>query len=137
MGGDSAVDGHSERKPDRLTADACRVRLGAMDHPQAIRPEDHAVYAQEKMGKSTLFSSDRIMVGLNAFEPGQEHKLHAHEGMDKVYHVLEGSGLFVLADRSLPMEAGVMLIAPEGVPHGIRNTGNARLLVLAILAPAP
>jgi mannose-6-phosphate isomerase-like protein (cupin superfamily) len=121
----------------RLTPDACRVRLGAMDHPQAIRPEDYAVYAEEKMGKSTLFSSDRIMVGLNAFEPGQEHKIHAHEGMDKVYHVLEGSGVFVLADRSLPMEAGVMLIAPEGVPHGIRNTGNARLLVLAILAPAP
>jgi mannose-6-phosphate isomerase-like protein (cupin superfamily) len=108
-----------------------------MDHPAAIRPEEHAVYADEKMGKSTLFSSSRIMVGLNAFEVGQEHKLHAHEGMDKVYHVLEGSGVFVLEDRTLPMEAGVMLIAPEGVPHGIRNTGEGRLLVLAILAPAP
>jgi mannose-6-phosphate isomerase-like protein (cupin superfamily) len=108
-----------------------------MDHPEAIRPEEHAVYADEKMGKSTLFSSSRIMVGLNAFEAGQEHKLHAHEGMDKVYHVLEGSGVFVLEDRTLPMEAGVMLIAPEGVPHGIRNTGEGRLLVLAILAPAP
>ena len=108
-----------------------------MDHPAANRPEEHAVYADEKMGKSTLFSSSRIMVGLNAFEAGQEHKLHAHEGMDKVYHVLEGSGVFVLEDRTLPMEAGVMLIAPEGVPHGIRNTGEGRLLVLAILAPAP
>jgi mannose-6-phosphate isomerase-like protein (cupin superfamily) len=108
-----------------------------MDHPAAIRPEEHAVYADEKMGKSTLFSSSRIMVGLNAFEVGQEHKLHAHEGMDKVYHVLEGSGVFVLEDRTLPMEAGVMLVAPEGVPHGIRNTGEGRLLVLAILAPAP
>lgn len=108
-----------------------------MDHPEAIRPEEHAVYAAEKMGKSTLFSSERIMVGLNAFEPGQEHKLHAHAGMDKVYQVIEGSGLFVLEDRSVPMEAGVMLVAPEGVPHGIRNTGEGRLLVLAILAPSP
>jgi len=108
-----------------------------MDHPEAIRPEEHAVYASEKMGKATLFSSERIMVGLNAFEIGQEHKLHAHEGMDKVYHVIEGSGVFVLEDRTLPMEAGVMLIAPEGVPHGIRNTGQTRLLVLAILAPSP
>jgi len=108
-----------------------------MNHPDAIRPEDHAVYSPEKMGKSTLFSSERIMVGLNAFEPGQEHKLHAHEGMDKVYHVIEGSGVFVLEDRKLAMEAGVMLIAPEGVPHGIKNTGEERLLVLAILAPSP
>ena len=108
-----------------------------MNHPDAIRPEDHAVYSPEKMGKSTLFSSERIMVGLNAFEPDQEHKLHAHEGMDKVYHVIEGSGVFVLEDRNLAMEAGVMLIAPEGVPHGIKNTGEERLLVLAILAPSP
>lgn len=108
-----------------------------MEHPEAFRPEDHAVYNAEKMGKSTLFSSERIMVGLNAFEPGQEHKLHAHEGMDKVYQVVEGEGVFVLEDRELPMSAGVMLVAPDGVPHGIRNTGSERLLVLAILAPAP
>ena len=108
-----------------------------MDHPSAIRPEAHAIFDSEKMGKATLFSSERIMVGLNAFEPGQAHKLHAHEGMDKVYHVLEGSGVFVLEDEEIAMEAGVMLIAPAGVPHGIRNTGDARLVVLAILAPAP
>ncbi len=49
-----------------------------MDHPIPFRPEDHAVYDPEKMGKSTLFQSDRLLVGLNAFEPGQEHRLHAH-----------------------------------------------------------
>ena len=108
-----------------------------MEHPSAIRPEDYAVYDPQKMGKSSIFRSNRILVGLNAFEPGQEHKLHAHAGMDKVYHVLAGRGLFLLAGREIAMEAGVMLIAPEGVPHGIRNTGSERLLVLAILAPAP
>ena len=77
------------------------------------------------------------MVGLNSFEAGQEHALHAHEGMDKVYQVLSGSGLFLLEDEEIAMEAGVMLVAPEGVPHGIRNTGADRLVVLAILAPAP
>jgi len=108
-----------------------------MNHPETFRPEEHAVYNSEKMGKSTLFASDRILVGLNAFEPDQEHKLHAHEGMDKVYQVLEGEGVFTLEDRELPMSAGMMLIAPASVPHGIRNTGSTRLLVLAILAPAP
>ena len=108
-----------------------------MDHPIPLRPEDHAVFSSEKMGKATLFESDRIMVGINAFEPGQEHKLHAHEGMDKVYQVLQGNGLFLLEGRELPMEAGTLLVAPEGVPHGIRNTGDGRLVVLAILAPAP
>jgi mannose-6-phosphate isomerase-like protein (cupin superfamily) len=57
--------------------------------------------------------------------------------MDKVYHVVSGSGAFVLEGREVPMAAGVLLVAPQGVPHGIRNTGRERLVVLAILAPAP
>jgi quercetin dioxygenase-like cupin family protein len=108
-----------------------------MDHPTPIRPEEHAVYDSERMGKATLFQSDRLLVGLNAFEPGQEHRLHAHSGMDKVYHVLAGRGVFLLEGREEPMSAGTLLIAPAEVPHGIRNTGTDRLLVLAILAPSP
>ena len=108
-----------------------------MKHPTVVRPADHAVYAPEKMGKSTIFESPRLLVGLNAFEPGQAHALHAHAGQDKVYSVVEGEGLFLLNDESLPMRAGDLLVAPEGTAHGVRNTGTKRLLVLAILAPAP
>lgn len=108
-----------------------------MNHPCLIRPQDHAVYQPEKMGKATLFQSSRMLVGLNAFEPGQEHRLHAHEGMDKMYQVIEGRGLFLLDGEELPMQAGDLLVAPESIPHGIRNSSNQRLLVLAVLAPSP
>lgn len=108
-----------------------------MDHSQPIRPQDHALFHPDKMGKTTLFASERLLVGLNAFEPGQHHRLHTHEGMDKVYYVLEGTGEFLLGDSAHRMGPGVMLIAPEGVPHGIRNIGTSRLIVLAVLAPSP
>jgi mannose-6-phosphate isomerase-like protein (cupin superfamily) len=108
-----------------------------LEHPTPIRPEEHAVFDPTRMGKSTLFQSERLLVGLNAFEPGQEHRLHAHAGLDKVYQVLAGSGLFLLEGREVPMTAGTLLVAPAEVPHGIRNTGSTRLLVLAILAPSP
>ena len=108
-----------------------------MKHPTVIKPSDHAAYAAAKMGKTTIFESARLLVGLNAFEPGQEHALHAHAGQDKVYQVIEGEGLFLLDGRTLQMKAGDLLIAPEGVAHGVRNTGDGRLLVMAILAPAP
>jgi mannose-6-phosphate isomerase-like protein (cupin superfamily) len=108
-----------------------------MDHPSAIRPLDHVVFTTGKMEKVTIFESPRLLVGLNCFEPGQEHRLHTHAGMDKVYHVLAGRGRFLLDGRELDMEAGMMLVAPDGVPHGLRNTGSERLVVLAILAPAP
>ena len=48
-----------------------------------------------------------------------------------------GSGLFLLEGTELPMSAGDLLVAPAGVPHGVRNTGTERLLVVAVLAPAP
>ncbi len=107
------------------------------DHPSTLQPEDYAVFNSEKMGKATIFESDRLLVGLNAFLPGQEHALHAHEGMDKVYHVLCGTGRFLLEGRQLLMKPGLMLVAPSGVPHGIRNDGDEKLVVLAILAPGP
>lgn len=109
----------------------------SIEHPTVFRPEEHAKFNPEKMGKSTLFESDRLLVGLNSFEPGQEHALHAHEGMDKVYQVLMGTGRFLLEDGEARMEPGSMLIAPSGVPHGIHNDGGERLVVLAVLSPGP
>src|SRR5687768_15539587 len=108
-----------------------------MTHPTVVRPQDLAVYTPQKMGKASIFESARLLVGLNAFEPGQEHALHAHAGQDKVYQVLEGEGVFLLEGRELAMKAGDLLVAPEGIAHGVRNSGAGRLLVLAILAPAP
>lgn len=106
-----------------------------MHHPSVIHAVDHATFAADRMGKSTLFASSHLLVGLNAFEPGQSHALHAHPGMDKVYHVLEGEGLFLLEGRELPMRTGDLLVAPDSVPHGVHNPGPGRLIVLAVLAP--
>ena len=108
-----------------------------MTHPSVVRPTDHAVWRSDKMGKSTIYESAHLLIGTNAFEPGQLHALHAHAGMDKMYYVVEGAGLFLLEGEELPMKAGDLLIAPDGVPHGVSNTGTTRLLVLAVLSPSP
>ena len=108
-----------------------------MTVPSVIHPPERAVWRADAMGKSTLYQSERLMVGLNAFEPGQAHALHAHAGMDKAYYVLEGEGLFLLDGQELPMKAGDLLVAPEDVAHGVRNNGTQRLLVMAVLAPGP
>ena len=108
-----------------------------MEHPTVIRPQEHAQWRAEGMGKSTIYQSSHLLVGLNAFEPGQAHTLHAHADMDKVYLVIEGQGLFLLEGSEVAVQVGEMLVAPAGVPHGVRNNSNARLLMMAMLAPAP
>ena len=100
-----------------------------------VSARGRAPWRADKMGKCTLFESPRLLVGLNAFEPGQSHAVHAHEGMDKLYYVIEGAGLFVLDGVERPMRAGELLVAPGSAPHGVTNNGPDRLLVLAVLAP--
>src|SRR5688500_20139636 len=95
-----------------------------MDHPTVIQPGRHAQWRPDKMGKATLFESGRLLVGLNAFEPGQVHELHSHEGMDKLYYILEGEGVFLLEGRQLPTIAGDLMGAPEEAPHSITDTAT-------------
>jgi mannose-6-phosphate isomerase-like protein (cupin superfamily) len=96
-----------------------------------------AKFAPNKMGKSTLAEGAFLFAGLNSFEPGQEHAAHAHAGQDKLYVVLEGSGVVRIGEREKPMTAGDAAFAPAGVIHSIRNPGAERLVVLAVLSPSP
>ena len=68
-----------------------------------------------------------LFAGLNSFEPGQEHAPHAHVGQDKLYLILEGSGMVQVGDQT----------APSGMVHSIRNPGKERLLVMTVLGPPP
>ena len=77
------------------------------------------------------------MVGLNCLEPKQVQKLHAHEGADKFYFVLEGSGTFVVGEREQEANVGMLIIAPAGIEHGVTNTGASRLSLLVSIAPSP
>ena len=100
-------------------------------------PAAQAVFQPDKMGKVTLAAGASLMAGLNCFEPGQEHKLHAHAGQDKLYVVLEGTGEAQIGEERQTLSAGDAAFAPADVPHGMRNTGTGRLVVMAILAPPP
>jgi mannose-6-phosphate isomerase-like protein (cupin superfamily) len=96
-----------------------------------------AHFAPDKMGKSTVMRGDFLFVGLNAFEPGQEHAPHVHEGQDKLYFILEGTGVVHIGAQAETLSAGDAAYAPSGVPHSIRNPGPERLVTMVVLAPPP
>ena len=95
-----------------------------------------ARFAPDKMTKNTLVQGDSLFAGLNSFEPGQEHAVHAHEGQDKLYVLLEGSGMVRVGEQTELLSAGDAAFAPSGVIHSIRNPGPERL-VMVVLAPPP
>ena len=96
-----------------------------------------AVFHPDKMGKVTLAAGASMMAGLNCFESGQEHKMHAHAGQDKLYVLLEGTGEVQIGEERQTLAAGDAAFAPADVPHGMRNAGAGRLVVMVILAPPP
>jgi quercetin dioxygenase-like cupin family protein len=91
----------------------------------------------EKFSKATLFESGRLLLGLNCFEPAQVQKVHTHDDQDKFYFVLEGEGEFTVGDETRRAGPGTAVLAPAGVPHGVRNAGEGRLSLLVGIAPAP
>lgn len=96
-----------------------------------------AKFDPAKMGKADLLSSDRLFTGLNAFEPGQEHKLHTHDAQDKLYFVLQGTGEATVGSDAAVVQAGDLVLARAGKEHALRNPGPGRLVVMVVMAPPP
>lgn len=94
-----------------------------------------ARFAPHKMQKVPLEAGERLMVDLYCLEPGQAQKVHAHEGHDKLYLVLEGEAVIHIAGEEATVREGQGALAPAGAEHGIRNEGPARLRCLVAAAP--
>ena len=69
---------------------------------------DHVGETEEKFFKTTLFSSDTLLLGLNCFRPGQVQRAHVHDDQDKFYYVVEGEGHFWLGEKRLVAGAGMV-----------------------------
>lgn len=90
-----------------------------------------------KMQKIPIFETDRMFFDLYCLLPGQFQKVHSHAGEDKVYLVLEGSGVFDVGGRQQELGPGEAVIARAGEPHGVRNASEKNLVLLVTMAPKP
>ncbi len=96
-----------------------------------------AEFSEDRMGKVSLASGERLHAGLNCFLPGQEHAAHLHADQDKLYFVLSGDGEAQVGAETREVAEGDLILAPAGVPHGLKNTGLVPLVVLVVFAPPP
>jgi mannose-6-phosphate isomerase-like protein (cupin superfamily) len=94
-------------------------------------------FSEEKMQKNALFDSPHLFYDAYCILPGQAQKVHAHEGSDKVYYVLRGTGSFTVGDDEEDLGEGYAVIARAGVPHGVRNETREDLVLLVTMAPRP
>lgn len=98
---------------------------------------DRAVFSPDKMSKVACFRSERLLVGLNCFEPGQSQAVHTHAGADKFYVVVSGKANFVVGARTVSAGPGDLILAPAGVPHGVERADTRTVVLVAIAPGAP
>jgi quercetin dioxygenase-like cupin family protein len=94
-------------------------------------------FDKEKYQKVPVFDSPHLTVDQCCLLPGQAQQVHTHENQDKIYLVLEGEALFEIGGEQELLTAGTAVIARAGVPHGVRNEADSKLVLLVTMAPPP
>ena len=98
---------------------------------------DVAEFSEEKMKKNAIFDSPHLFYDAYCLLPGQSQKVHAHEGADKIYYVLRGTGNFTVGEEERDLGEGHAVIARAGESHGVRNETQEDLIILVTMAPRP
>lgn len=101
------------------------------------RLQDFEQFNDEKMAKNSLFSTEHLFFDLYCLLPGQQQKIHAHEGSDKVYLAMRGQTTLQIGDEQRVLDPGEAALAPAGVLHGVRNDSSAEAVLLVTMAPPP
>ncbi len=96
-----------------------------------------ARFSEEKLLKIPVFDSEHMFLDLYALLPGQAQRVHAHEGSDKVYVVLEGEVVVRVGEEEALLAPGMAALAPARAPHGVRNESASPALLLVVMAPRP
>nr|MBC7245705.1 TIGR04076 family protein [Chloroflexota bacterium] len=90
------------------------------------------VYTQTLVGNEI---SNDLEAKLVRITPGAEISPHIHEHSAETFYVLSGEGAFCVEERLVPCYPGSCAHAKPGVVHGVKNTGQTDLLLLAIFTP--
>ncbi len=65
--------------------------------------------------------------------PGCGIGFHIHEGESETYYIYSGTGEFNDNGTLVPVAAGDVTFTPSGTGHGLRNTGDTPLEVIALI----
>jgi len=82
----------------------------------------------------TISENDKVTVRHVKVEPGGRIIPHSHEVWE-VYYMLEGEGEAVMGDRTEICSKGTCFIAPAGVKHSLKNTGDVSILLFCVFTP--
>lgn len=94
-------------------------------------------FSKDKMQKLNLIETQHLFCDIYCLLPGQSQKVHSHKDADKIYFVLEGTTIVQIGEEERTLERGEIVLAPAGLPHGVRNDSQGEVTLLVMMAPNP
>lgn len=79
--------------------------------------------------------SQNLSMGINETYPGGMVPEHKHDTEEEVNIIFSGRGKFVAEGKEIPLEPGVCVYIPAGIPHQIINDGDEVIRFMWIFAP--
>jgi mannose-6-phosphate isomerase-like protein (cupin superfamily) len=113
----------------RKASELSRVRRENFANGQGGGFSTHALPPGEKLPGSRFQLVSRIEL-----DPGSSIGGHVHGENEEVYWILSGEGVYLEDDSEVAAGAGDVFIAFQGHRHGLRNTGNEPLCLIAVIA---
>jgi len=77
-----------------------------------------------------------VAFGVVEVGPGQVSPPHHHDTEQEAWYVISGSGTIRVGDKSVPVEAGTVVVSPPLVEHQITNPGPGVFKAIFMFTPA-
>ena len=107
------------------TADATTINLA-----------DIMKFSSDARVNQEVLSTDRLMVRMNCYEPGQVTPMHMHPEEDEVMYIVEGEGRVMFKNRGdLPVKAGELVCLPSDQYHQIIAGLEGRMVLIYFMTP--
>lgn len=84
---------------------------------------------------SQAIPSVRMSMITEDLPPDSSIKVHLHQHEDEIIVIRMGTGMATLGDKEVPVAPGDIVYVPQGVWHGLRNSGHEILGMSAIYSP--
>ena len=91
----------------------------------------------KRMFNPETAGTENMTFSVGYFPPGEGLQSHLHPESEEVYYVVRGIGEVYLGKEKTPMsiEPDMAIYIPSGVIHGVKNTGEKRLIICFFVAP--
>ena len=95
---------------------------------EVVKSDDRYIVKDNKTLNNLVVSSTEL-------NPGKETSGHRHAGQEEVYFFISGSGRMIIDGddyREFSVEAGDVMLIPDGAFHKVRNTGQEPLYFVCV-----